>query len=132
MRINCTAHIEIVLPLPALQSVAYQDDALEGILNYHGESVPIYSLSTLVNVTAENITLDTPLILCKINDSLLGLLVSSVDEIISLFKSDIQNSPLIKSTPHIEGIVENSDGSSWILDLEYLINNRHITKTVSA
>jgi purine-binding chemotaxis protein CheW len=82
--------VQLVLRLPALQDVPSDAKGFEGILNYHGVSVPVYSLGAWLGVDSPEYTLDTPLVLCGFEGELMGLLVSDVTDVIDVPYDDIK------------------------------------------
>lgn len=125
-------NIRMVLPLPALQSLPDQDDSFEGMLNFHGTSVPVYSLFRLTEHEQPSYNLDTPLLLCEVNNSLLGLLVSEVSTLLTVPNIDVQKPKLKKFLPYVTGIYEQEQWAAWILNLEKLVEQHQLTSHTGA
>lgn len=111
-------YIELVLPLPALQNTSSANPALIGILNYHGENIPVYSLATLVFHTHQILSIDAPLILCEVQQSRIALLASQADEIVHILPQHIQNAAKLQSSPYIKGLTQHNVERAWLLDIE--------------
>jgi chemotaxis signal transduction protein len=111
----------MVLPLMKLQSVPHSDPALEGIINYHGQPLPVYHLATLIHESKPHYDLDTPLLLASLSNGLAGFLVSEVTDILNLSGKEIILEKLNNTMPYVIGLLERDDWSAWVLDLEKLI-----------
>jgi purine-binding chemotaxis protein CheW len=113
----------LVLPLVELQKIPGNDPALEGILNYHGQALPVYCLAYLINAPQFEYNLDTPLLLCKISSGLLGVIVSEVLDVVDLPNDMIQPPNVHQVMPYVDGIFEDEQWSAWLLNLEKLMVN---------
>lgn len=111
--------IHLVLPIAELHSIPNKDSAFAGILNYHGQALPVYHLSELIEVSKPQYDLNTPLLIGSVSTGFLGLLVSEVIEVINISEEEIQISN--KASPYVLGIIENETWSAWILDLKNLL-----------
>lgn len=119
--------VESVLLIAALQEVPNKHTSFEGVLNYHGHSIPIYSLQKLLNESATpEYTLDTPIVLCQIESQKLGLIVDEAKEVLSFFKNQIQQPSLTESLPYVDGVIEEEEGSFWSLNLTKLMSHHQI------
>lgn len=114
--------VKIILPLPSLHDVPHQTKGLQGILNYHGKSVPVYNLGVLIDGEAVPFAVDTPLILCEIHSEIFGLLVSQVDEVLEIATQHIQSLSLANLPSFVKGTYEASSSSMWVLELAGLID----------
>jgi len=114
--------IQIILRLPTLHEVPNETKGFEGLLNYHGQSVPVYNLGSYVGLELVQLTLDTPLVLCQLEKGLVGLLVSDVEEVISFSIKEIQKPELSQLPLFVQGAYESEKESMWVIQLEDLIN----------
>lgn len=114
--------IQLVLRLPELHPVPSNAKEFEGILNYHGKSVPVYNMGTWIENKPVKQTIDSPLILCKLNNELIGLLTSDVDLIMSVHDKHIQRPNLSELPSFVGGIYEYKQASLWVLNLDPLLN----------
>lgn len=113
--------VKIILPLPSLHDVPHQTKGLQGILNYHGKSVPVYNLGVLIDVAKTPFTVDTPLILCEIQTEVFGLMVSQVDEVLEISDKNIQCLNLANLPSFVKGTYEDASDSMWVLELAGLV-----------
>ncbi len=125
-------HVKIVLRLPALQEVPHEAKGFEGILNYHGTSVPVYSLANWIGTDSIEYTLDTPLVLCELQGELLGLLVSDVSGVVYVKPDEVQL-PKFSNLPNfVKGAYESEHESMWVIHLNDLIGPKEkLMSTIS-
>lgn len=119
------SEIQIIVHLPELQKVPSDAKGFRGMLNYHGESVPVYGLDAWIQGNSRrdisDYHIDTPLIICNISDNKVGVLVDAVDEVLRIDTDTIQN-PKLSQLPHfVAGIFETETGSMWVMDLDVLL-----------
>ncbi len=67
-------------------------DTIKGIINLHGNTVPVIDLRHRFNASDQNYGLNTPIILVNINGSeqILGLVVDSVNNVIHVPHSNLE------------------------------------------
>lgn len=114
--------VDVVLPIAELQQVPVDDNAMEGFLNYHGQSLPVYHLAELINANKPSYDLNTPLLLCTVEAGLVGFLVSDVVDLLSISQQTIQHNHAYQAMPYVQGIVEMETCSAWIVDIEHLFH----------
>ncbi|MDF1678281.1 MAG: chemotaxis protein CheW [Legionellaceae bacterium] len=114
--------VQIVLRLPGLHQVPNHTKGFEGILNYHGVSVPVYNLGSYVGIQHVQLDLDTPLVLCQLAEGLVGFLVSDVEAVVTLKKNDMQVPRLSDLPDFVVGVYESEAGSMWVIQVEALID----------
>jgi len=112
-----------VLPLVALQVVPQAPNYMKGMMNLAGEGVPVIDLAQRLGLTnTQRYSLNTPIILCDVEDKRAGLIVQEVQgvtrvqlngmQINELFQGDIT---LIEGVVNVEGIL------SMLLDLHRVL-----------
>ncbi len=123
--------VQIILRLPTLYAVPSQTKGFEGVLNYHGMSVPVYNLGDCLGSETVEKALDTPLILCELEAGTVGILVSDVEEVIHLSTDEIQQSELSKLPDFVAGTYVSEKASMWVISLETLIDpKKHLESVV--
>lgn len=107
-----------VLSLMAVQAVPRAPNYLQGLMNLHGESVPLIDLGERLGLAnAIPYTLDTPVVLIADGDKRAGLVVSEILDVATFEQNDLQmlaqfegaNSPFL-------GVVNTAQGQSLMLD----------------
>ncbi|MGI6124180.1 MAG: chemotaxis protein CheW [Acetivibrionales bacterium] len=98
---------------------------IKGVVNLRGEIVTVMSLRLKFDLPEIEVDDDTRTIIFKINEALLGIIVDSVDEVVSLYESDIESVTSItndRSLDYILGIAKVDGRLITLLNVEKLIN----------
>jgi purine-binding chemotaxis protein CheW len=109
------AHVTVLPHSPA--------DVL-GVMNLRGAVIPIYDLATSLNLGTTEQGERSVVIVTSVEGSLVGLLVDSVSEIISVSSDEIQDTPDVASNATrecIEGILSVDDTMARIINLKSII-----------
>ncbi len=125
------AQVKTVLRLPALHEVPNEAKGFSGVLNYHGVSVPVYNLGSYIGTELVQLSVDTPLVLCELEKGLVGLLVSDVEEVMSLEADELQKLALSQLPAYVQGTYESEAESMWVIALDALIDPKaYLTRVV--
>jgi len=96
-----------------------------GVMNLRGAVIPIYDLATSLNLGKTEQGERSVVIVTSVEGSLIGLLVDSVSEIISITRDEIQDTPDVASNATrecIEGILSVDEKMARIVNLKSIIN----------
>lgn len=99
-------------------------DYIKGVVNLRGEIVTVMSLRLKFDLPEIKEDDDTRTIIFKFNEVLLGIIVDSVDEVVSLKESDIESVTQItndRSLDYILGIAKVEGRLITLLNIEKLI-----------
>ena len=106
-------------------------DYIKGVLDFRGVIVPIVDLRVRFGI--ENIEyLDTTVIIVLSTDndsSMMGIVVDSVSDVLSVKQSDMKQAPSLGSkinTNYILGIVSTDEGMIMLVDSEMLIDKEQL------
>lgn len=113
-------YITIVIPMVNLQNIPQKNKSFCGLLNYHGMAIPIFHLATLIDEQLKPLDIDTPIILCKVNNKPIGLIIDEACDVIYIEDVDIQKEVLGLNKEYIVGVYETEKLNGWILNLEIL------------
>lgn len=94
------------------------DEYLEGVINYQEGILPIISLSKKFGLNSMDSSHKGSIIVAKDKEKALGIIVDSVNEVVSLNPSDLEETPSISSNiskRYISGIIKNKDKNTIIL-----------------
>ena len=98
-----------------------------GVMNLRGAVIPIYDLATSLKLGKTEQGERSVVIVTSVEGNLIGLLVDSVSEIISVTEDEIQDTPDIASSATrecIEGILSVDDTMARIISLKSIISSR--------
>lgn len=116
-------HVSKVLPLMALQPVPGAPPYLRGLMNLHGESIPVMDLAArLGHQSEQNYTLDTPILLCNSGPLRAGLVISEVQDVRSINDDERQITGLL-SEGHLPflAVFNSQYGLSLMLDVKKVL-----------
>lgn len=94
------------------------EDYLEGVINYQEGILPVISLSKKFGIETVGNSIKGSIIVAKDNENTLGIIVDSVNEVITLNPEDLEDTPNISSNiskRYISGIIKNKSKNTIIL-----------------
>lgn len=98
---------------------------VKGVINLRGEVIPVIDLGIRFNLDIEDRDdSDSRIIVVSVKDIVVGLLVDSSSEVLTLYKSDIDNTPNIGEQvveDFIKGIGKKDGRLIMLLELEKVI-----------
>ncbi len=120
---------EVLKPLE-IHHLPQVPDFIEGVINLRGKMFAIMDLRKKFRI---NIIENTPkkrIILCKVNKFIIGLIVDSVMEVLSLSEEDIQPTPNAISIQvennYITGIARINERVITIFNLEEILSKKEM------
>ncbi|MDZ7672928.1 MAG: chemotaxis protein CheW [Halanaerobiales bacterium] len=127
--INVLNSREIVME-SEITSIPESPDFVKGVINLREEIVPIVNLDKLFNIklSDENIE-EKKIIIIKVEETLIGLEVDGVDEIIEIENNRIKSAPSITkkyNKDYIRGVANHNDKLFIILDVNNIFSSDEI------
>lgn len=115
--------IEMVTITPVLKTEAW----MEGVINYHGFSIPVINLRRHFGMTVVPYRWHTPIILVNIAHHQFGLIVDDVLDVLTLPADQIVDPKVIlplgiPETPLLQGIIQSEDNITLMIDLSHLFD----------
>jgi purine-binding chemotaxis protein CheW len=105
---------------------------VEGVINLRGHIVALIDLGKRLNSKQIEDEPNKRIIVCRVNQFIVGLTVNSLKEIIALSKEDIKPPPKVVSTyieaEVISGIARVGERIIPILDLEHILTKKEVTE----
>jgi purine-binding chemotaxis protein CheW len=105
---------------------------IEGVINLRGHIVALIDLRKRLNAKQVEDENKKRIIVCKLNNSIVGLTVNSLREIIALSEEDIRPTPEVVSMQMeadvISGIATVGKRIIPILDLEHILTKEEVTE----
>lgn len=120
------SQVEKILLLPGLTAVPEAPDYLAGILNYHGNNVPVIDLAIRLGQEVDTpYTADTPVVLVKCPKSTVpvALIVTGIGQVQDIPRSDFQLVEQFsdKALP-FTALVNLENEFFWVLNTDTLLN----------
>ncbi len=116
--LNCVVQI---IPMVALTPIPRAHRAVEGIMNFRGQAVPIINLRRYFDLEDRAVGLHTPIILIR-NGKTMGLIVDEVLDVVTLppqrMVSLVEIMPEgLGQVPTLEGVAHTQEGAMLMMDL---------------
>jgi len=128
-------HIKEIIKPPLITEVPRTEAVVLGVLSLRGTIVPVVDLRRRLNLAAERQTRKSRILITEISDSLAGLLVDEVRQVIRLRVDDIEQTPGVfdrAEAEHIAGVGRHDGEMYTLLDLESVVQiERYIKATVA-
>lgn len=115
--------IEMVVIIPVLNTAAW----MEGVINYHGVSIPIVNLRRHFGMEVESYHLHTPIILVNIFGHGVGLIVDDVLDVLVVSAQQVVDArsilpPGVPQTLLLKGVIQTEQNITLMLDLTHLFD----------
>jgi purine-binding chemotaxis protein CheW len=119
--------IHQIIDMVAITHLPEANDSIEGIFNFHGNTVPVIDLRKFLNLPKIPVHLHTPIMLVAFSGQTIGLIVDKVLNVVSYPRHAIlpPGSLLPEDLGKIsilDGLIQNSEGFMMLLNLEQLFS----------
>lgn len=117
--------VQEIVRLQEITQVPNAPDFVEGIINLRGKVIPLIDLRKRFGFAAGEHSADTRIIVISISDSLVGIIVDSVSEVLRLNDEDMEPPPRIVAgigREYIKGVGKIGDRLIILLDLDRILN----------
>ena len=112
--------VKEVIPLPELTPIPFSKSYVLGIMNLRGQVLTVLDLRTKFGIKS-NEDAENVVIICEIPPLQLGVLVDSIETVITLSPNDITPKPeslVSANSRYVSGIMEKKDELILFLDIE--------------
>lgn len=102
---------------------------IKGVLNLRGTIVPIVELRTKFDMPTIDYTAFTVIIVVVVRDKVMGLVVDSVSDVLTIDKKDIQPPPqfgAMVDVSFLNGVGKSGDKLVALLDLDRLLSDGEV------
>jgi chemotaxis signal transduction protein len=125
--------IEMVTITPVLKTEAW----MEGVINYHGISIPVVNLRRHFGMEVVPYRWHTPIILVTIANHSVGLIVDDVLDVTAIFQDQIVDPhsvlpPGVPETPLLKSILHVENKVMLLLDLAHLFDQVQVRALTAA
>jgi len=119
-----TANVVEVTPLVHLKELPGSPNGISGLLNYHGDFVPVVDINLLCNRTTAEITLTTRIIISRYHgDKLLAIKAEKVTEAMRIEQSDFSDSGVEVSEQGFLGdVTEHNSELLQMINIDQLLS----------
>ncbi len=129
-RQTCALPIEPIVKIIEMVSITpipQASKALEGVINVRGMSVPVINLRRYLGLPEAALQLHTPIILARVGETVVGLIVDEVIDLLTLPGDQIVHLADMMpgglgEVPIWQGLVHTPGGIVLLLDLDHLFS----------
>ncbi|MCX7794338.1 MAG: chemotaxis protein CheW [Thermodesulfovibrionales bacterium] len=117
--------VQEIVELTSITRVPHLPDFMKGVINLRGTIIPVVDLKTKFNMKTGPYKKHTCIIVTEFKDSLMGLIVDDVFDVLSVPRSSIQTTPEFGAkirTDFIRGLLRAGDKLIIILDINKVLS----------
>ncbi len=117
-------NVQIIEKMKAIMRVPKVPICVKGVMNLRGEIIPVVSLREQFEMLGFEETDKTRIIIVKLEDSMVGVIVDEVKEVIEIEEHQIENVQNIQGkmkSNHILGVAKVEDNIITLLNLANII-----------
>lgn len=106
--------------------VPHSNLCIKGVINLRGTVIPVISIRDKYNLPSREYDIFTVIIIVEVKNRLIGMIVDSVSDVVSIPVSDIQNDinySVKIDTSSIEGIGKVKDQLIILLNVEHFLDD---------
>ncbi len=122
------AYVDNIVRMQKITRVPRAQEYFRGIINLRGEVVPVMSLRRRMGLDDDEFTKDSRIIILKFEDNaLLGVVVDSVREVVTLSENEIDemgSEARSDSATFINGVGKNGEELISLLDFQKVIGEK--------
>lgn len=129
-RLGCDViELEQILPMMTLELIPNPPPYLQGMMNLNGTLIPVFDLSSYLQLQPFSYNLNTSVLLVKTGDKSVGFIVEEVIDLFSVEKNMIQQNDLFleNKSPYLGSVVIDNI-PCLILQLQFIIKEVCIPK----
>jgi purine-binding chemotaxis protein CheW len=119
----------------AITKIPNMPSHIKGVLNLRGAIVPIVELRTAFGMPTIDYTAFTVIILVVVRDRILGLVVDSVSDVVTISQKDIEASPDFGTkvdASFLSGIGKSGDKLVALLNIDQLLTEGYMQEAAAA
>lgn len=121
-------YIDNIVRMQRITRIPKVEKDIKGVINLRGEIIPVVSIRLRLNLTEDEITKDTRIIIVKLdNGDCIGIIVDHVKEVVTLNVSEVEkvsyNSKESKAS-FISGIGKKDDELISLLDMNLVFSEK--------
>ncbi len=126
-RENYGLDISTVLEIITMQTITEvpgTDDYIEGVINLRGLVIPVFNLHKKFNLTGDEITRSTRIVVVEVEGSFIGMRVNGVSEVVDISKKIVEHPSNILSEideEYLAGVAKLENKLVILLDLAKVI-----------
>ncbi|MCS3924552.1 chemotaxis protein CheW [Methanosalsum natronophilum] len=117
--------VQEIIRMPETTRIPQAPEYVKGVINLRGKIIVVVSLDVKFNIEAKEVDENSRVIVVEVDDTILGMVVDSVSEVIRLPHSNVENAPDIITSKikaeYIEGVGKLDERLLILLDLKKVL-----------
>ncbi len=117
--------VQEIIRMPETTRIPQAPEYVKGVINLRGKIIVVVSLDVKFNIEAKEVDENSRVIVVEVDDTILGMVVDSVSEVIRLPHSSVENAPDIITSKikaeYIEGVGKLDERLLILLDLKKVL-----------
>lgn len=121
-------NVQEIIKLIHITRVPNAPDYVAGVINLRGKVIPVIDMRKRMEMEAKEFDADMRIIVIEVNKTVVGFIVDSVNEVIRINKSTLEETPKSynsKVFEFVNNIAKLDDRLIIIIDLEKLISDNN-------
>lgn len=116
-----------IIPMVTITPLPHAPQAVEGVMNFHGDAVPVIDLRRCLGMPEATPNLHTPIILAMVQGRTLGLIVDEVLGIVSVPRERVAALDDVLpqglgDVPLLDGLIHMQEDTMLLLNLAHLFS----------
>ena len=125
------AYVREIIGVQKITEVPEMPSFLKGVINLRGRVIPVIDVRTRFKMESRSYDDRTCVIVVNINSSEIGLVVDTVNEVITIPEADISPTPKISKGPanrFVRGMGRVGEEVKILLDVDKLLHDEELTE----
>ncbi len=115
--------VDRIIQIVEINSIAKMPDYISGVINMHGEIIPVINMHILFNKSERQLELSDKLIIVNSYSIKYALWIGSNIEVLEIEEDDITSSEnIIEGIPYLQGIIRKKGELIFINDVDKFIS----------
>ena len=127
--------VQEIIRMPEITRIPQSPEYVEGVINLRGKIIVVVNLDTRFDLRSKELDDDSRIIIVEVGESIVGMIVDSVSEVLRLSSSNVESAPEIISTKikadYLKGVGKLDNRLLILLDLEKVLNDEGIAQIAS-
>lgn len=121
--------VEQVVQIAEINSLPEMPDYIPGVINFHGDIIPVVDLNFLFNRCQKDIDLSDQLIVIKTSSLRCALWVNTTIGLVDTINSEIKDvNDIYEGIPYVKGMLKDDAGILLISDTEKFFEAKELEK----
>lgn len=117
-------HVQEIQQIVAFSEVPGAGSGVVGMVNLRGHVIPAVDMRRIMGLAAAEYTLETPMIICRIDDQLVAIIVDEVQDVLQLSPECLQGPPAMHAlASKMIAVARMDEGLVYVMDVQALLGH---------